>query len=49
MYMTSSMLVSNFNNDLINYVGILIWVYGYVLLMIISSLQFFARYLMIVW
>ncbi|KAI6189392.1 hypothetical protein M3Y97_00003100 [Aphelenchoides bicaudatus] len=49
MFMISSMFVSTSSSRLINHAGIIIWIYGFMQLMVMPALQFLARYLMVVW
>jgi hypothetical protein len=49
MYMTSNMFSSIIRNDWFRFTALILFIYGFMQLMVMPALQFFARYLMVVW
>lgn len=48
MFMIPSMFVSTIKSPSINLIGVIVWIYGFMQLMVMPVLQFLARYLMVV-
>jgi hypothetical protein len=47
--MRSGMFASTLDVHWLQFAGVIIWIYGFMQLMVMPALQFFTRYLIIVW